>query len=326
MNDKNVNWQTWRDFFAVRSGRRLPGLDDPQDYSRVPDSVARSLAIFQLGESGGGTIVGQARSSRIKSAGERYADAMQLFVAEEHRHAEILAICVRNLGGSLIRRNWTADLFVFARRLLGLRLKVLVLLVAEVVGICYYHLLATRLPASRLRSLLEQIVDDERSHLHFHCSFLRAEACGPWRRFIFTVVWRLAMLAAAIVTLVDHRAALRDLDLPAGSVWRRWMTYGRLAERLVTGKDASVDADRQILDGRCNMSYASNTAWMLFCQRPDQRYSFTDYACAHRQKAYFCECVGCRRQNLGAPEYRHRTGVRCLGPRDRQGRNDPGPL
>jgi hypothetical protein len=246
VNDKNVDWRTWRNFFAARRGRPLPRLEDPNDYSGIPNSVARSLAIFQLGESGGGTVVAQARESRISTAGPPYAEAMQLFVAEEHRHAAILAICVRNLGGSLIRRNWTAGLFVFARRLLGLRLKVLVLLVAEVVGICYYHLLATRLPASRLCSLLEEIVDDEHSHLHFHCSFLRAEASSPWRRFIFTVVWRLAMLAAAVVTLVDHRAALRDLELRAGSVWQRWTACGRLAERLVTGRNAGTDPIRQI--------------------------------------------------------------------------------
>lgn len=234
----NVNWQEWRDLFASRSGRPLPDLDDRQDYSGVPPSVARSLAIFQLGESGGGTIVRQVHDSRIATAGGYYADAMQLFVAEEHRHAEILAICVRNLGGSLIRRNWTADLFVFARRLFGLRLKVLVLLTAEVVGICYYHLLATRLPPSRVRSLLAQLVEDERSHLVFHCQFLRAEARNGWRRFVFTIVWRLSIGAAAAVTLVDHRAALRDTGLPAGVVWRRWMTYSRLVERLVTGRDA----------------------------------------------------------------------------------------
>src|SRR5688572_20784402 len=102
MNDGNPDWQAWRDLFAARSQRPLPGLDDPQDYSGVPDSVARSLAIFQLGESGGGTVVAQARGSRIRSARGRYADAMQLFVAEEHRHAAMLAICVRTLGGSLV--------------------------------------------------------------------------------------------------------------------------------------------------------------------------------------------------------------------------------
>lgn len=256
MNGGNVNWQAWRDLFASRSGRALPDLDDRQDYSRVPASVARSLAIFQLGESGGGTVVRQVHDSGIPTAGGYYADAMQLFVAEEHRHAEILAICVRNLGGSLVRRNWTADLFVFARRLFGLRLKVLVLLTAEVVGICYYHLLATRLPPSRVRSLLGQIVDDERSHLRFHCSFLRAEARNPWRRFLFTAVWRVSMRVAALVTLVDHRATLRDTGLAAGTVWRRWMTYGRLAERLVTGRAAEEAVEAPVLE-RCRM-YGKN--------------------------------------------------------------------
>lgn len=249
MDYGNVNWQKWRNFFAARSGRRLPKLHDPQDYSEVPPSVARSLAIFQLGESGGGTVVEQARQSRIESAGPQYAEAMAYFVDEEHRHAAILAICVRNLGGTLIRRNWTANLFVFARRLIGLRLKVLVLLAAEVVGLCYYHLLATRLPAGRLRSLLAQLVNDERSHLHFHCTLLRAEASSPWRRLLFTGVWRLTMLAASVVVLIDHRAALRDLGLPVRTVWRRWMTYSRLAERLVVGRDIGAAADRQVLAG-----------------------------------------------------------------------------
>ena len=65
--------------------------------------------------------------------------------------------------------NWTARLFVIARRLIGLRLKIVVLLAAEVVGLCYYHLLAVQLPQSRLRSQLLEIVEDERSHLYFHC-------------------------------------------------------------------------------------------------------------------------------------------------------------
>ena len=256
MRHTQVDWRKWRDLFAARSRRPIPALEDPHDYSGVPASVARSLAIFQLGESGGGTVVRQVHDSRIAAAGGCYADAMQLFVAEEHRHSELLAICVRNLGGTLVRRNWTADLFVFTRRLFGLRLKVLVLLTAEVVGIGYYHLLATRLPVSRVRTLLEQIVEDERSHLLFHCSFLRAQAHSAWRRFVFTAVWRSAIRAAALVTLLDHRTALRDVGLPVGTVWRRWMTYARRAERLVTG-GAGEEAERQLLIRRM---YTRNSA------------------------------------------------------------------
>lgn len=234
MQSESTNWREWRHFFALRSDRQLPELSASEDYSEIPNSVARSLAIFQLGESGGGTVIEQARRSAINSIDEHYAEAMGLFVAEEHRHADILAICVRNLGGSIIRTNWTAKLFVFARRLIGLRLKVLVLLAAEVVGLCYYHLLASRLPPSRLKSLLAQIVNDERAHLHFHCSFLRTQAQSAWRRTLFVMVWRSTMFAAAIVVLLDHRHALRDLELDISTVWRRWTTYSRLAERLVT--------------------------------------------------------------------------------------------
>jgi len=240
MTYADVNWARWQRFFKARSDRQLPTLSDPVDYAEVPESVAKSLAIFQLGESGGGTIVEQARNSGIDGIDDEYVAALELFVSEEHRHAELLAICVRNLGGSLISKNWTASLFVFARRLIGLRLKVLVLLVAEVVGICYYQLLASRLPAGRLRSLLAQIVTDEHSHLRFHSSFLKTQTQTWWRRLIFTGAWRAATVAAAVVVYLDHRAAMRDLGLSPATVWRRWMSFSRFAEHLVTGRRPSA--------------------------------------------------------------------------------------
>ncbi len=251
MTYERINWTRWQQFFAARGDRRLPSLMDSNPYTDVPDSVAKSLAIFQLGESGGGTIVEQARNSRIKEIDDEYAHALELFVNEEHRHAELLAICVRNLGGSLISKNWTASLFVFARRLIGLRLKVLVLLVAEIVGICYYQLLASRLPAGRLRSLLAQIVTDEQSHLRFHCSFLRTQTKTRWRRLLFVSAWRVTTIAAAVAVFIDHRVAMRDLNLTPGIVWRRWMSYSRLAEGLVTNRwPATVNEPRFEEDDR----------------------------------------------------------------------------
>jgi hypothetical protein len=248
MQHRNDDWQHWLQFFEARRERQLPALEDPRNYRDVPDSVARSLAVFQLGESGGGTIIRQAQCSRLRGIDEHYASAMRLFVAEEHRHAEILAICVRNLGGTLIRQNWTAKLFVFARRLIGLRLKVMVLLAAEVVGICYYHLLASRLPQSRLRSLLAQLVADEKAHLHFHCAFLRAQTGSAPRRIVFRTAWRAIMLAAGAVVLVDHRHALQDCGLPASTVWRRWMACSRQAERLVV--DGPLHGNEDLLDAQ----------------------------------------------------------------------------
>ncbi len=237
MTAERVNWCEWCDFFSKRSDRLMPAPEANDMYLKLPKSLAESLAIFQLGESGGGTIISQARHSRIREIDAYYANAMALFVDEEHRHADMLASCVHALGGTLIHRNWTAKLFVSARRLIGLRLKVLVLLAAEVVGICYYHLLSSRLPPCDIKSMLAELVSDEKSHLRFHCCFLRSQATSPWRRGIFVMVWRATMLAAAISVTIDHRDALRDLDLDISTVWHRWRDYSRIAEEIVTSRD-----------------------------------------------------------------------------------------
>ena len=239
-NPARVSWARWRNFFELRKDRALPRLDPRVDYAMLPRSVARSLAVFQLGESGGGTIVEQARSSALDTIDKDYVDALDMFVREEHRHANILAMCVRLMHGELISKNWTARLFVFGRRLVGLRLKVLVLLAAEVVGICYYSALAERLPPGPMRKWLRELVDDERSHLHFHCDFLRTQTQSGWRRRLFVVTWRSVMWAAAITVMIDHRQMLRDLRIERRDIWDRWMAIGRQAECLVTGPSPSV--------------------------------------------------------------------------------------
>jgi hypothetical protein len=233
MGTEHSIWKKWTIFFLARSNRDLPTLEKDRDYSALPASLARSLAIFQLGESGGGTIIHQAWHNNLPGLDEYYAAAMALFVEEEHRHANLLAMCVRWLDGTLIRSNWTARLFVFARRLLGLRMKVMILLAAEVVGLCYYHLLATYLPTSRLREQLLEIVEDERAHLYFHCAFLRSQVRNSWQKRLFVCLWRAIMMAASLVVLIDHRHAIRDLHIGKRRVVARWKTYCELAEALV---------------------------------------------------------------------------------------------
>lgn len=236
MGMEHRSWEDWENFFVERSNRPLPTLEQDLDYSTLPRSLARSLAIFQLGESGGGTIVAQSFCNSLPGLNEHFGTSMAYFVEEEHRHANILAICVRLLGGSLLRSNWTALLFVFARRLIGLRLKIVVLLAAEVVGLCYYHLLAVHLPQSRLRNQLLEIVEDERSHLYFHCDFLRIQTPTKRRKRLFVVIWRLVMFSAAIVVALDHRQAIRDLGIGMQQVFNRWKSYSKLAEQLVIAK------------------------------------------------------------------------------------------
>lgn len=252
-------WEHWAKLFAGRRKADLPALEQDCDYAALPDSLAKSLAVFQLGESGGGTIVQQAWPSTLAGVDEYYAAAMALFVEEEHRHANILAVCVRLLGGNLIRNNWTAHLFVFTRRLIGLRLKVLILLAAEVIGLCYYHLLAVHLPPSNLRSRLMEIVEDERFHLYFHCAFLRSQARNPWQKRVFICVWRTVMFAASLAVIIDHRRAIQDMNIGLRKIIARWKNYRELAEALVV-TDSAHPADSE--DSEDGVSFAGKcSAW-----------------------------------------------------------------
>ena len=57
MTRDGTNWNRWLAFFDGRARRPMPRLDTTTDYSALPASLARSLAVFQLGESGGGRTV-----------------------------------------------------------------------------------------------------------------------------------------------------------------------------------------------------------------------------------------------------------------------------
>jgi hypothetical protein len=116
----------------------------------------------------------------------------------------------------------------------------MVLLAAEVVGLCYYQLIASRLPACDMRRWLIEMVEDEADHLDFHCGFLRRQITGPVSRMTFIAAWRLLMLASEFVVLFDHRDALRDMRIERCEVRARWATYRRLAERAIVHDKRTV--------------------------------------------------------------------------------------
>ncbi|WP_096327941.1 hypothetical protein [Nannocystis exedens] len=198
--------------------------------------LVRSLAIFQVGESGEGRIVREVERSRLAGIDADYRAALKLFVKEEGRHARILAAMVRALGGSLRRTTWTDHLFVGGRRLLGLRLKLLVLLAAEVIGISFYGLLAERLQNDcPIGQALREICGDEEAHLEFHAAFFRGQTTSPWRRAVFSAAWFSVAAAACAVVLVDHRPTLRALAIE-GAPRRLWGLVTTVRRRVCGGE------------------------------------------------------------------------------------------
>lgn len=212
----------WRAHFEGNRARPLPVVDAPTLPEAQRALLARSLARFQLGETGEGRIAKQIDSVELPLVDGDYRTSLKLFIAEEGRHSRVLALMVKALGGRLLEHSWTHRLFVVARRLVGIRFKLLVLLAAEVIAIGFYGILARSIPAGPMSAALGQICGDERAHFDFHCDFLRAQS-----RVLHLVWWPLGLLSALTV-LVDHRATLRAFDVPLQAAWGE--LYARVAE------------------------------------------------------------------------------------------------
>ena len=221
-----MSFRRWRDHFEHNRLRPVPDLAGagaglPPGWAAP---LARTLAVFQLGESKGGRLAHEI--DEVPGLDVDYRAAVKLFVGEEIRHGRLLALCVEGLGGRLLTSTWTESLFVVARRLLGVRFKLVVLLAAETVGLGFYRTLASRLPAGPLRDCLDELCADEVQHLRFH-----ADAFGGRRGF--RLAWYPVVAAAALVVVVDHRATLRTLGVPLHEAARRLAAeIGRVARGL----------------------------------------------------------------------------------------------
>jgi hypothetical protein len=208
-------WRRWRFHFDRNRRRPLPPAGaDPQLPPRLAAALAWSLARFQIGETGEGRIVGSVMRSQMPGIDDDYRCALAMFIAEEGRHAHILARLVRALGGRVLGTTWTERMFVRVRRLAGIRVKLLAMFAAEVVGAGFYGALAAGLPEGATRFALEQIARDERAHLQFHRRFFALQAPRGWRRLLFLAAWYPLAWGAALVVLWDHRRTLRALGIP----------------------------------------------------------------------------------------------------------------
>ena len=232
-----MTFADWRAYFERNRVRPLPDLDDaarplPEAW---PPLLARSLAVFQLGESKGGRIATEI--DRVPGLDADYRAAVKLFIAEEQRHGELLALCVAGLGGELLQSTWTESAFVVARRLAGVRFKLAVLLAAETVGLAFYRGLCTRLPAGSLHACLDEICADEVAHLRFH-----ATAFGGDRAF--RLAWYPVVIAAATVVLLDHRRTHRALGIPLRESVARFTAQIRDVGRSLAAPPAVAASER----------------------------------------------------------------------------------
>lgn len=214
---KSFDSKYWRDYFEENRKLR-PTLKLP--YEIVLDEVVhepllRSLQRFQLGETGDGHHL----RKFAKRIGDRdYIQSIDLFVREEQHHAQILGQVILAMNGTLLNWHWSDIAFVILRRVLHLKTELLILLIAEVIGKCFYKCVADKINNENLEEVFSLIVLDEILHIEFHTEFLADNLKSyPWAvRHTVHYVWCLVFYTACFAFVSDHKSALAALNVSTG--------------------------------------------------------------------------------------------------------------
>ena len=234
----------WLDHFERNHAERLPIPWERRIAvnAALREPLIRSLQRFQVGESGDGAHL---KSGAARTGSTDYARTIALFIAEEQEHSRWLARLIQGMGGTLLVHHWSDTVFVALRRLCGLRLELMVLLVAEMIAVVYYRALHEGVTDPTLAAVFAQIRRDEDGHVGFHVDFLRGVFAPrpPLTRFIVRTAWHTLFSLACLLVLFDHRGVLRAVGVRPRTFWRRAQNvFRRTAAGIFTPSPAPLAA------------------------------------------------------------------------------------
>ncbi len=204
----------WRDHFArnLAVTALLPWHDAPTLSPGERAAIRSSIQQFQLGEgSSGRRLLDRARVFAAKLGDDAFVLALALFVREEQRHSGQLLRFMEREGIPAVRKHWVDSVFRRLRVLAGLELSLRVLVTAEIIAVPYYRALGTATASPLLRSISDQILEDEAAHLRFQASMLarlgaRRSRAIEWLAFRFH---RLFLLGTTCVVWRGHRKVFK---------------------------------------------------------------------------------------------------------------------
>ncbi len=242
----------WLAYFRGNADRPPPPVDASEAEAIAPalrEALVRSLGRFYLGETGEGRIAHEAARSGDPALDALMCESIVLYVREEGRHARGLAGALAALGATLPERHYSEALFRRARRLMGLRTKMMTIAVAEIIGLAYYELLAEHVPA--VAGLALALARDEREHLAFQAEYfarvIEARATGggveggcvaaQLRGGVIGAGYAAIVACAIALLVVDHSSLIRELRV----------TRADLALRCVRSAWSGVEACRALL-------------------------------------------------------------------------------
>jgi len=192
----------------------------PEELQRI----ARSLQAWQLGETSDGHRLRFAAARFAAQTGDpEYRFAIDLFIAEEQRHGELLGQFLDLAGVGRVQADWGDRLFRMARYCLrNIEVWTTPVVMVETLAVVYYNTIRRATGSCVLQTICKQILDDELPHLRFQCerlamiyrsrSRLALRARMAAQRFAFFVVMLLVWFG--------HRRALRAGGYSFRHYWR----------------------------------------------------------------------------------------------------------
>lgn len=240
--------RNWLEYFQENAKRRLPitwknGVS-PEWHVRA--ALIASLQRFQVGESGEGKHL---KKCAAQTGDAEYCAAIELFLAEENYHAQMLTGVLRALGAPLLNGHWSDAAFIVIRRFAGLEMELAILLVAEMIAKRYYRAVYDATADMNLRTMCVQILRDENAHVAFHCDVLnRAFApLSPLRRAMIRFGWKRFYRLICFVVACDHRGVLRAADISIAHWMRETDQIFEQAARQIFEKPAQLALEHQFI-------------------------------------------------------------------------------
>lgn len=249
--------QDWLEHFRQNkiNRRKIAWNEGVNVAARVRKPLAKSFATFQLGErSEGKRLLAGARRYAARSGDPDYAEAMKLFIAEEHEHARLLANAVRAMAAPLAKRHWAEGIFHLVRNVYGYFFEVTVLLMAEIIALQYFHIVRRCVADRTVESLCGQILYDEVFHIRFHCQYLH-KLIAPKPAVVRAAYWwgLAAMYAgASAVVAWDNRVLFAGIGCTKREFVRdTWCDFAAARQAMFTGEpfEWCVATGRPALNG-----------------------------------------------------------------------------
>lgn len=228
--------------------------------------VARSIQIFQLGESGEGRHFLRCAEREAEHSGDwMYLRALRMFLHEEHRHAAYLGEVLHASQVPTLQKNWTDGIFRWLRHRAGLELTIIVLLTAELIAQVYYQALRDATTNRRLRQICRIILRDEQAHVQFQAERLALlrENQSRLRRCLARCFEYSLFLPTITVVWFTHRPVFRAAGMSWKCYWSKlWRCFRRSQAISHAYPDVSEQAQTVLSASLLSNNRSTPTKWL----------------------------------------------------------------